>query len=62
VFGSEAYSFSSVWETIRKLEPERELEVYLSRNRDPGFTPGSTPDFPPGSGSNLIAVDRNQNT
>jgi len=29
---------------------------------DPGFTPGSTPDFGPGSGSNSIAVDRNQNT
>ena len=33
----------------------------LPRNPDPGFTPGSTPDFGPGSGSNSIAIDRNQN-
>ena len=35
------------------LEPERCGTVYLPRNPDPGFTPGS--------GSNSVAIDRNQN-
>ena len=40
------------------LEPERERPIYLPRNPDPGFTPGSTP----GSGSNSVAVSSNKNT
>jgi hypothetical protein len=44
------------------FEPEGEAIMHLPRNPDPGFTPGSTPDFGPGSGSTSVAVSSNKTT
>lgn len=43
------------------LEPECEAKIKLHGNTDPGFTPGSTPSFGPGSGSISIVNGRNKN-
>ena len=44
------------------LEPKRVGILYLPRNPDPGFTPGSTPGFGPDSESNSVAVSHNKIT
>ena len=42
------------------LEPERGGTLYLPRNPDPGFTPGSPPGFGPDSESTSVAVGHNR--
>jgi len=36
--------------------------LYDRTNPDPGFTPGSTPDFAPGWESYTVSIERNKNT